>query len=231
METGELMCFVLPACATHSVAHCLRVPDRVLHTNVTLLDAHCHQDMFLCSRSGLPSIFFFAWVLSMTVNCFHVRLSRVIHCGRHSCSPLRCKRGWRRQGEGVSGDSLAMLSAREMEEPDLPEVSNPSTSRRHELLSWMHRRRHDRAQADVGWPPHLVDSLDAGGLRDDSTLRRPRQVPNEQRDEARASPGFCEEEHVHTTSCAGTASEVCGHWSSVCGRWNRWPWATTSNSL
>ena len=99
----------------------------------------------------------------------------------------------------MSSDSLAMLGACEMEEPDLPEISNPSTSMRHELLSRTHRRRHDRAQADVGWPPNGIDSFDAGELRGDSTLRRPRQAPDEQRDEARASPGFCEEEHEHTT--------------------------------
>ena len=75
-----------------------------------------------------------------------------------------------------------------MEEPDLPEVSNLPTSMRHELLSRTHRRRHDRAQADVGWPPNGVDSFDAGEFRGGPTLRRPRQAPDEQRDEARASP-------------------------------------------
>ena len=41
-------------------------------------------------------------------------------------------------------------------------------------------------------------TLSTGELRGDSTLRRPRQAPDEQRDEAPASPGFCEEEHEYT---------------------------------
>ena len=128
----------------------------------------------------------------MTVNCFHVRLSSVNHWEGTVTARFAANEARDVRRTGVSGDSLVTLSACELGKPDLPEVSNPSTSRRHELLSWLHRCRHDRAQADIGWPPHVVDSFNAGGLRDDSTLRRPRQVPNEQRNEARALCGFCE---------------------------------------
>ena len=67
METGELLRLVLPACAIHLVAHCPCVPDKVLHADLTHLDAHC-----LMTHSSAAALAFHQYFSPSLPNHLHV---------------------------------------------------------------------------------------------------------------------------------------------------------------